>query len=72
MSELGEIRRDIDKVSRKLDKLIERDFKPDAITTELECTGIDQYAIEIEHAGRRIRYEAPSVDGVRELMIAHE
>lgn len=42
--------------------------QPEAITTELECAGIDQYAIEIEQAGRRIRYEAPSVDGVRELM----
>lgn len=42
--------------------------QPEAITTELECTGIDQYAIEIEHAGRRVRYEAPSVEGVRDLM----
>lgn len=41
---------------------------PEAITTELECTGIDQYAIEIEQAGRRVRYEAPSVEGVRDLM----
>lgn len=44
---------------------------PDATTTELECTGIDQYAIEIEQAGRRVRYEAPSVEGVHALMIAH-
>lgn len=44
---------------------------PEAITTELECTGIDQYAIEIEQAGRRIRYEAPSVEGVHALMCAH-
>lgn len=42
--------------------------QPEAITTELECAGVDQYAIEIEHAGRRVRYEAPSVDGVRDLM----
>lgn len=42
--------------------------QPEAITTELECAGVDQYAIEIEHAGRRVRYEAPSVEGVRDLM----
>lgn len=45
----------------------------DTLTAEeIECVGIDQYAIEIEMAGRRVRYEAPSVEGVHALMCVHD
>lgn len=59
----------------RIDRLLANaqcEIKPEATTTELECAGIDQYAIEIENAGGRIRYEAPSAEGVVALIRAHD